>query len=109
MTARRAYPSDISDARWELIGPTLLAWQQARIDRRPIGEPARTDLREVFNALRYLNRTGVSLRYLPHDFPPHGNSVRPSWLSSTSRSRGSRSLRCWPGTLAPIRRHRVLM
>ena len=30
MTARRAYPSDISDARWALIAPTLLAWQQAR-------------------------------------------------------------------------------
>lgn len=72
MTVRRPYPSDISDARWELIGPTLLAWQQARIDRRPTGEPARTDVREVFNALLYLNRTGIAWKYLPHDFPPHG-------------------------------------
>ena len=72
MTARRAYPSDICDARRELIGPALLAWQQERIDRRPTGEPARTDLREVFNALLYLNRTGVSWRYLPHDLPPRG-------------------------------------
>lgn len=72
MTERRAYPSDISDARWALIGPTLLAWQQKRIERRPTGEPARTDVREVFNALLYLNRTGVSWRYLPHDFPAHG-------------------------------------
>lgn len=44
MTARRAYPSDISDARWALIDPTLLAWQQQRIERRPTGESARTDL-----------------------------------------------------------------
>jgi transposase len=72
MTERRPYPSDISDARWELIGPILLAWQQARIDRRPTGEPARTDVREVFNALLYLNRTGIAWKYLPHDFPPHG-------------------------------------
>jgi transposase len=72
MTTRRAYPSDISGARWQLIGPTLLAWQQARIDRRPTGEPARTDVREVFNALLYLNRTGIAWKYLPHDFPPHG-------------------------------------
>jgi transposase len=71
MTQRRAYPSDISDARWELIEPTLTAWQQARIDRRPTGEPARTDIREVFNAMLYVNRTGISWKYLPHDFPPH--------------------------------------
>ena len=71
MTTRRAYPSDISDARWALIAPTLLAWQQARLDRRPTGEPARTDVREVFNAILYVNRTGIAWKYLPHDFPPH--------------------------------------
>lgn len=71
MTERRAYPSDISDARWALIAPTLTAWQQARIDRRPTGEPARTDVREVFNAILYVNRTGIAWKYLPHDFPPH--------------------------------------
>ena len=71
MTARRAYPSDISDARWALIGPTLLAWQQARLDRRPTEEPARTDVREVLNAIFYVNRTGIAWKYLPHDFPPH--------------------------------------
>jgi transposase len=43
-------------------------WQQARIERLPIGEPARTDLREVFNALLYLGRTGIAWKYLPHDF-----------------------------------------
>ena len=72
MTTRRPYPSDISDARWTLIGPTLTAWQQARIDRRPTGEPSRTDVREVFDALLYINRTGIAWKYLPHDFPPHG-------------------------------------
>lgn len=71
MTERRAYPSDISDARWTLIAPTLLTWQQARIDRRPTHEPARTDLREIFNAILYVNRTGIAWKYLPHDFPPH--------------------------------------
>jgi transposase len=72
MTLRRPYPSDISDARWALIGPTLISWQQARLERGPTGEPARTDVREVFNALLYLNRTGISWRYIPHDLPPHG-------------------------------------
>lgn len=72
MNGRLPYPTDISDARWALIGPTLTAWQQERIDRRPTGESARTDVREVFNALLYLNRTGIAWKYLPHDFPPHG-------------------------------------
>jgi transposase len=72
MTERRTYPSDISDARWELIEPTLTAWRQARLDRRPTGKPAPTDLREIFNAILYINRTGIAWKYLPHDFPPHG-------------------------------------
>ncbi|MEV0975212.1 IS5 family transposase [Microtetraspora glauca] len=71
MTPRRAYPSDISDARWALIEPTLTAWRQARLDRRPTGEAARTDLRDIFDAILYVNRTGIAWKYLPHDFPPH--------------------------------------
>lgn len=71
MTGRRAYPSDLSDARWALIEPTLTAWRQARLDRRPTGEPAPTDLREVFDAILYVNRTGIAWKYLPHDFPNH--------------------------------------
>ncbi|MCP2353584.1 transposase [Nonomuraea thailandensis] len=72
MNLRRPYRSDISDARWALIEPTLTAWRQARLDRRPTGAPAPTDLREIFNAILYLNRTGIAWTYLPHDFPPHG-------------------------------------
>lgn len=72
MSPRRAYPSDISDARWALIEPTLTAWRQARIDRRPTRKPAPTDLRGIFNAILYVNRTGIAWKYLPHDFPPHG-------------------------------------
>lgn len=71
----RAYPSDLSDARWNLIAPRLIAWRQARTDARTaIGIKGRTathDLREIFNAILYLNRTGIPWRYLPHDFPPY--------------------------------------
>src|SRR5690242_3762581 len=71
MTDRRAYPSDLSDARWALIAPRLTAWRQARTDAGVGGRAATHDLREIFNALLYLNRTGVPWRYLPHDFPPY--------------------------------------
>ncbi|WP_443078412.1 hypothetical protein [Streptomyces sp. NBC_01723] len=30
MTRLRPYPSDLSDARWESIGPTLTAWRAQR-------------------------------------------------------------------------------
>jgi transposase len=68
-SGRRAYPSDISDARWALIEPSLTAWRQARLDRRPTGEPAATDLRDIFDAILYVNRTGIPWKYLPHDLP----------------------------------------
>src|SRR5688572_17636174 len=71
MTTRRAYPSDLSDARWALIEPRLSAWRQARTDAGVGGRTPVHDLREIFNALLYLNRTGIPWRYLPHDFPPH--------------------------------------
>jgi transposase len=70
MTARPAYPSDLSDARWALIAPHLLAWRQARTDAGVQGRPASHDLREIFNAILYVNRTGIAWRYLPHDLPP---------------------------------------
>lgn len=72
MSERKPYPSDLSDARWALIEPTLTAWRKARLDRRPTGQPAKVDLRDVFNAILYVNRTGIPWKYLPHDFPNHG-------------------------------------
>lgn len=71
MTDRRAYPSDLSDARWQLIAPRLTAWRQARTDAGVKGRTPTHDLREIFNAILYVNRTGIAWRYLPHDFPPH--------------------------------------
>ncbi|MFF0191323.1 IS5 family transposase, partial [Streptomyces sp. NPDC005244] len=72
MSERKPYPSDLSDARWALIGPTLTAWRKARLDRRPTGQPAKVELRDIFDAILYVNRTGIPWKYLPHDFPSHG-------------------------------------
>lgn len=70
MAERPAYPSDLSDARWALIAPRLAAWRQARTDAGVGGRTATHDLRDIFNAILYVNRTGIAWRYLPHDFPP---------------------------------------
>jgi transposase len=60
---RKAYPSDVSDEEWKLIRPYLELLPEASCQRRHA-------LREVFNALRYVVRSGGQWRMLPHDFPP---------------------------------------
>ncbi|MBL1102628.1 IS5 family transposase [Streptomyces coffeae] len=71
MTRQRPYPSDLSDARWELIGPTLTAWRAERRGRSlDIGRPPEHDLRRIMDAILYVDRTGIPWRYLPHDFAP---------------------------------------
>ncbi|SEH04063.1 Putative transposase of IS4/5 family [Nonomuraea solani] len=87
MNERKPYLSDISDARWALIEPTLTAWRQARLERRPTGQPASVELRNVFNAILYVNRTGIAWKYLPHDFPsykPSTTTMQPGAMRGSS-------------------------
>ncbi|MFD7324280.1 IS5 family transposase [Streptomyces sp. NPDC059875] len=75
MPERRRYPSDLSDARWELVEPILTAWWSERRGRGlDIGRPPDHDLRSLLDAVLYVNRTGIPWRYLPHDYP-HWNTV----------------------------------
>lgn len=75
VTTRRPYPSDLSDARWELIEPVRTAWRFERRGRAlGFGRPPEHDLRDIMDAILYVDRTGVQWRYLPHDFP-HWNTV----------------------------------
>lgn len=39
-----------------------------------IGRPLDHDLQSLFDAILYVNRTGIPWRYLPHDYP-HWNTV----------------------------------
>lgn len=81
VTDRPRYPSDISDARWALIEPVLSAWQAERLARSAAPVRPKYPLREIWNALLYLNRTGVQWQYLPHDFPHYQtvNAYYNSW------------------------------
>ena len=63
--ARSAYPSDLTVQQWKLIEPLIPP-------AKPGGRPREVDMREVINAVLYLNRTGCSWRQLAHDFPPWG-------------------------------------
>ena len=60
---QRGYPSDVGDEEWAFAAPylTLLT----------LDAPQREyELRQVFNALRYLVRSGAPWRFLPINFPP---------------------------------------
>src|SRR6186713_3579047 len=60
---RKPYPSDVSDDEWAFVAPYLAL--------APEDAPQRVySLREVFNGLRYLVKTGGQWRWLPHDLPP---------------------------------------
>jgi putative transposase len=60
---RKSYPSDLSDAQWNLLAPLI----PPKIGR---GENRKVNLREIVNAISYQLRTGCQWEYLPHDFPP---------------------------------------
>ena len=57
------YPSDLTDEQWSLLDPLI-----PHAD--PNCRPRKTDMREVVNAIFYLNRAGCPWRMLPRDFPP---------------------------------------
>jgi transposase len=59
----RAYPSDVTDEEWAFVLPYLLLCREDSLQRK-------YELRTVFNALRYVARTGGEWRHLPHDLPP---------------------------------------
>ena len=65
--SRKAYLTDLTDEQWTLVR-TLLPPGKAGTEAG--GRPPKTDLREVVNAILYLDRTGCQWSMLPHDLPP---------------------------------------
>src|SRR5580692_7415649 len=61
------YPSDLTDAQWQVIAPYLPA---AVPGRR--GRPRVWPLRRIIEGILYLDRAGCAWRYLPSDYPPWG-------------------------------------
>ncbi len=60
---RRAYPSDLTEAEWTILGPLVP-------DPKPGGRPAKHARREIVDAILSVLRNGVPWRALPHDLPP---------------------------------------
>ena len=58
------YPTDLSDAEWEAVAP-IVAQRKGRGRKRTV------NIREVLNAIFYLDKTGCQCDMLPKDFPDY--------------------------------------
>jgi putative transposase len=63
------YPSDLTDAEWEIPAPLLPPPAET-------GRKRAWDMRELMNAIFFVLRGGVPWRMLPEHFPPHQTTYR---------------------------------
>ena len=54
------YPSDMSDAQWQVVAPVL---------RAATRQPGQVSRRAILDAIFYVQRTGCQWRYLPKTYP----------------------------------------
>lgn len=69
---RKPYLSDVTDEEWHFCVPYLTLMQADAPQRQH-------SLRELFNGLRWLARTGSEWRMLPHDLPPWPAVYQQTW------------------------------
>jgi putative transposase len=60
---RKTYPTDLSDTEWDRLKTHLP-------DAMLPGRLRAHSLRDIFDAIFYILRSGCAWRLLPHDFPP---------------------------------------
>jgi transposase len=93
-TRARRYPSDMTEAEWAVCEPLLPApaWLAGRG-----GRPARSCMRDIVDAIRYLTHNGPVWRALPGDFPPAGTVYwwADKWQAGGCTERMHDDLRDW--------------
>jgi transposase len=74
---RKPYPSDVSDEEWAFVAAYLTLMREDAPQRD-------YSLREVFNGLRWIIRTGAQWRMMPNDLPPWStvNQQAQRWLKA---------------------------
>jgi transposase len=65
-------PSDVTDDEWAFVAPYLTLLREDAGQREYA-------LRDVFDALRWVIKTGAQWRFLPHDFPPWPAVYQQAW------------------------------
>ena len=91
---RRSYPTDLTDAQWQLIQPLLPPPSSN-------GRPEKHPRQEIVNAIFYVARNGCAWRLLPHDPPGRrwsagcdtGHPTAPSTVSTTRCATGYVTIR----------------
>ena len=85
---RKAYPSDVSDQEWAIIEPLIPPAKHG-------GAPRRVDIREVWNTISYLLRTGCQYSALPNDLVPKStaNYYLKKWQEDGTLERINEALR----------------
>lgn len=61
--SRKPYPTDLTEQEWELLQPLIPPPKTG-------GRPRTVNMREIVNAILYVQCTGCSWRMLPHNLPP---------------------------------------
>jgi len=89
MPSRKAYPSDLTDAQWELLEPLIPAVAK---DATKVSY----ERREIVNAIFYVLRSGCPWRLVPHDLPAWGTVY---WYFRMWRNEG-----LWDQILHALRR-----
>ena len=85
---RKAYPSDLTDDQWAVVEPLIPV--------HAVGRPRVHEMREILNAILYINRSGCQWDMLPHDLP-----ARTTVYSHFARWRGDGT---WQRILDALRR-----
>ena len=77
MAPRKPYPTDVTNEEWQFCAPYLTLMKEDAPQRE-------YSLRELFNGLRWLVRSGGPWRLMPHDLPPwhavHQQTMR--WIKA---------------------------
>src|SRR5437868_12838341 len=92
--SRKPYPSDVTEDEWNFVCPYLTLMREDAPQREHA-------LRDLFNAVRYVVKTGCQWRFLPHDLPPWAAVYQQArrWLHAGVFEQIAHDLRV-PGRLA---------
>jgi transposase len=71
MINRQSYPTDLTDREWDVL-KSLFPTQSS-------GRPRKWSIREILNAIFYLNKGGLQWRMVPHNFPPWQSVYTQFW------------------------------
>lgn len=99
-STRQPYTTDVSDEEWAFVAPYLTLLSEGAGQRRH-------DLREVYNGVRYIVKTGAQWRNMPHDLPPWPVVYQQTrrWLRAASRISSTTCASCCVASRnAPTRR-----